>query len=186
MHVHTKNAQIIKVGCIINTAHERTQRFFIVEQKHGYVIYTSKRNQTAGKKQQHSRPFTPGEEPNQPDGDGDVGGEVFPHPPSSRATPRRRQHGMLGQVDPTLASRPRAQHVPPPARPRHRPASEPTRASKQRAASAAAPTYHAAGWLLLPSSRGPPAVTRSTRCRRPDPTAVLPASPRRTPTPCSA
>jgi len=90
MHVHTKNAQIIKVGCIINTAHERTQRFFIVEQKHGYVIYTSKRNQTAGKKQQHSRPFTPGEEPNQPDGDGDVGGEVLirwsllPLPPAER------------------------------------------------------------------------------------------------------
>ena len=88
---------------------------------------------------------------------------------------------MLGQVDPTLASRPRAQHVPPPARPHHRPASEPTRASKQRAASAAAPTYHAAGRLLLPSSRGPPAVTHSTRCRRPDPTAVLPASPCGTP-----
>jgi hypothetical protein len=39
-------------------------------------MYTSKRNQTAEKKQ-HSRPFTPGEEPNQLDGDGDVGGEVL-------------------------------------------------------------------------------------------------------------
>lgn len=62
-------------------------------------MYTSKRNQTAEKKQ-HSRPFTPGEEPNQLDGDGDVGGEVFDLVVSSPSSPAERREKEAATAGP--------------------------------------------------------------------------------------